>query len=546
MGKPLTPYHTVQLKCSSYANTGTCSFCACPGDNIDINGKPGCVGDQYLALYDSSGTQNAANNDFSGKCSRIFYTVPNTGSCSAYSVAESCNTGSCQGSLTVVVTGVPAPKSSYRRLPEDESSLDHTAGVTLEESVADSSGSPTAVPTAVTLLPPSPLKTTFTCSTYSDSGAGHGSCSFCACGGVDLVASGVDASGMCSGSQELFLADSYGNRVGRQDNRYYVDAKYNNCSQLYYQVPASSSCQVYNLLEMCQNFADDDTVPAPYPCGGTVSVSLYNYPPGFERVQAGIQFHGGEVMVGTVNVYLIWYGLWTGQVGMGSNPATIALITGFVSQLGGSSWWNIVSTYTGLGGSPASTSLKYVSSVSIRGNDQMSSPILQQTVKQAISTGLLPLDPNGVYMLIPSESVTETDNYKCSDLCGYHESFTMNGKRIKVAISSHPYSCSYAQACSHATYGSDQSPNNNAAADGIISVVAHELAETVTNPTGYGWWDDESGNENADMCAFQFGQLFKGPNGVSNSNLMLGSNYYLVQTNWVNSGSTGYCAQKYP
>src|SRR5947209_1877572 len=43
----------------------------------------------------------------------------------------------------------------------------------------------------------------------------------------------------------------------------------------------------------------------------------------------GIQYHGGPVMLGTVNVYYIWYGNWSG------NTATSILPT-LVSDLGGS------------------------------------------------------------------------------------------------------------------------------------------------------------------------------------------------------------------
>lgn len=48
--------------------------------------------------------------------------------------------------------------------------------------------------------------------------------------------------------------------------------------------------------------------------------------------------------------------------------------------------------------------------------------------------------------------------------------------------------------CSHQITG----PNGNDGADGMVSVIAHELAETVSDPVS-GWWRDSDGEENADV-----------------------------------------------
>jgi hypothetical protein len=54
----------------------------------------------------------------------------------------------------------------------------------------------------------------------------------------------------------------------------------------------------------------------------------------------GIDYHGGPVMndpQGT-NVYLIWYGSW-------SNNTEPAILTDFISNLGGTAYFNITSSY---------------------------------------------------------------------------------------------------------------------------------------------------------------------------------------------------------
>src|SRR4051812_12992065 len=47
----------------------------------------------------------------------------------------------------------------------------------------------------------------------------------------------------------------------------------------------------------------------------------------------GISNHGGPVMHGTVNLYYIWYGTWSG------NSAT-TILTDFANSISGSGYWN--------------------------------------------------------------------------------------------------------------------------------------------------------------------------------------------------------------
>lgn len=76
----------------------------------------------------------------------------------------------------------------------------------------------------------------------------------------------------------------------------------------------------------------------------------------------------------------------------------------------------------------------------------------------------------------------------------------------------------------------------------MVSVIAHELEETVTDPDLNAWYD-WSGNENADKCAWKFGTTYPAANG-SKANMNLGGSDFMVQQNWVNA-SGGYCATKY-
>src|SRR5262249_27230523 len=52
----------------------------------------------------------------------------------------------------------------------------------------------------------------------------------------------------------------------------------------------------------------------------------------------GISYHGGPLILGTTKVYYIWYGNWSG------NTAT-TILTDFANHIGGSSYFNINTTY---------------------------------------------------------------------------------------------------------------------------------------------------------------------------------------------------------
>ena len=76
----------------------------------------------------------------------------------------------------------------------------------------------------------------------------------------------------------------------------------------------------------------------------------------------------------------------------------------------------------------------------------------------------------------------------------------------------------------------------------MISIIAHEIEEAVTDPILTGWYD-RTGYENADKCAWKFGTTYKVTNG-SSANMKLGGKDYLIQQNWVNAKG-GSCKLSY-
>ncbi len=114
--------------------------------------------------------------------------------------------------------------------------------------------------------------------------------------------------------------------------------------------------------------------------------------------------------------------------------------------------------------------------------------------------------------------------------CAYHGHFTWNGNDVKYAAMPHVIDYSDCTAL-------NGSPNNDPTADAEVSPLAHEIEETNTDEDLNAWYDN-SGNENADKCAWNFGATYTTPNG-STANMTIGGKDFLVQQNWVNAGSGG-------
>lgn len=251
--------------------------------------------------------------------------------------------------------------------------------------------------------------------------------------------------------------------------------------------------------------------------------------------QSPIAYHGGPVMTQGANVYYIWYGNW-------SSNSAVGILTDFMNSVGGSSWLNIETTYYQTS-SGVKTPIKNLVTLkkSIFDNYSkgkvLTDSAVSAIVKNAITSGKLPLDPNGVYFVLTSSDVSETSGF-CTQYCGWHDYMFVNAKKI-------PYSfIGNAARCLNACAPQTTSPNGNAGADAMASVIAHELAEIMSDPYLNAWYD-AYGEENADKCSWTFGSTYGTQNG-SQANVKLGSRNYLIQQNWVNSSPSGKCSMHYP
>ena len=257
-----------------------------------------------------------------------------------------------------------------------------------------------------------------------------------------------------------------------------------------------------------------------------------------------IAYNGGPVMGGPINIYLIWYGAWTDPTRT-SPTSGESIITDYFNNIGASNRNMINSAYryaTAITGTnvvlkqqvaiPASATFG-TSNGTVLGTTGVTS-----IVSSAIANSGLPSDVNGLYFVLTAAGVSETSGANSSFLknyCGYHSYLKLAAApstRLKYSFVGNPAGASLAS-CNGQPGAT--SPNGNPGVDAMISVLQHELEETMTDPELNAFWDSatgsNTGNENSDICAWTFGSNIS--NSVSfSANMSLGSRQYWVQQNW--------------
>lgn len=247
-----------------------------------------------------------------------------------------------------------------------------------------------------------------------------------------------------------------------------------------------------------------------------VASTASDIPAGAQALMS-IGYQGGPVMLGTPDVYFIWYGNWEGA-------AALTVLPDFMSNLGGSPYLQINSTYTDSLGRAVTGDVQYAGSTTdaySRGTS-LSEGDVAIVVQSALSSGALPKSTNAVYFVLTSVDVKMAGF--CHGFCGWHTNGSILGSDIKYSFIGNPEQCP--QSCSPYS----PSPNGDVASDGLASILAHELEETLTDPDLNGWVDSGS-QENGDKCAWKFGTTYLTSSGAK-ANMRLGDRDYLIQMNF--------------
>ena len=245
-----------------------------------------------------------------------------------------------------------------------------------------------------------------------------------------------------------------------------------------------------------------------------------------DRTRQKVEYHGGALMLAPTNLYLIWYGSWSGTT---APP----ILTDLALHLGGSAYFDAVTRYASTVGVAPVNSVSYAGSISDAYSLGTTLTRLDVgfIVAGAVANRILPADPDGIYVVFTSQDVNETSGFG-TEYCGFHNTTSSGGVALKFVFVGHPDRAP--TKCKPQPVG----PNGDAAADAMANVLVNEVFDTIVDPQFTGWYDKFL-LEPADKCAWNFGTTYTATNGAR-ANVALGGRDYLLQRLWV-PATRGYC-----
>jgi hypothetical protein len=269
-----------------------------------------------------------------------------------------------------------------------------------------------------------------------------------------------------------------------------------------------------------------------------------------DNTQGPILYKGGPVMkVPNIPIYYIFYGKWTGVDVPTEILSGPAVLENFGQDLKSSPWLAINSQGYGAVNSAGwvGPSIFQIQSTTYGGTT--TAPMTQTTivrlVADIISQGRLPIKADAMYFVLTAPEIA-VQNF-CTAMCGWHSWASMRPAGSSITTIIKYGFIGSARRCMTGCSGVGNwpvSPNNNPNADAMASILAHEIAEVLTDPQ-LNAWKDKRGAENADKCAWNYGDVYVDTITSSTThdsyyNVVLGSSQrkYMIQRNWVYQSST--------
>jgi phosphate-induced protein 1 len=264
-----------------------------------------------------------------------------------------------------------------------------------------------------------------------------------------------------------------------------------------------------------------------------------------------IPYNGGPVMKGRVPVHLLYYGTVT------SFQRTV--IEDFVRGLGATPWLHILDSYDVSDAARPTTNIALGETVTVSNPNtspgQPTTTWVAKAVQDAIDKKKPAADGNAIYLVIAGKDVAVPALDNATDTigsCGWHTSMTQGlfQPTIKYGLIKNLNGNS---GCSRFKVNS---PQRDILLDSMMTTIAHEIVETLSDPEDNSGWAALVGSkdvENADNCSGLFGPRYTvftdpspAPKGTPiQADLKVGIRDFLVQKNWVNIGNGyGYCAMR--
>src|SRR5262245_29905215 len=260
------------------------------------------------------------------------------------------------------------------------------------------------------------------------------------------------------------------------------------------------------------------------------------------KTNSRILYNGGYVLVGTADLYVIWYGCWDETCHSG-NSATQSITRDFMLNVGASPYAQINAMYPNSSGQTPSGAVVYAGDTSDQYSHglELTAADIQAIVKDQIEGNHLPADPSGIYLVISSADVGSTATGFCEQgALPHHGSGFANGSKFKYAFVGNAARCPNVAASQFLDSNGTHlpTPNGNLAGDAMVTTIAHLINVAITNSYSDGWFD-RYGLQTADKCFLEFGPTYLINGG--RANIRLGQRDYLLQQNWIND-KKGHCA----
>ncbi|HTG91720.1 MAG TPA: hypothetical protein VL866_03995, partial [Pyrinomonadaceae bacterium] len=165
---------------------------------------------------------------------------------------------------------------------------------------------------------------------------------------------------------------------------------------------------------------------------------------GHVNTNTRILYHNGQVMTGPQDVYFIWYGCWDNTCGNNGDTTTQNILTDFMSNVGATPYYAILRTYPNSAGQ-IPNGVAYFGGQAFdqysRGFELTPSDI-QGIVSDQITNHRIPLDPNGIYVVLASADVSSpTTGFCVASAQPYHGIVEVFGSDMRYAFIGNPTRC---------------------------------------------------------------------------------------------------------